>query len=150
MRRAVAQHVAHGPAGLAADLEVLAEAVEERLDFLRRVEAPQDRELRRREAQIFAPRAALSWHDASDRATFPGGQTRRADRRAVAPCGPAWSPARASRAPRHSLACAGAGRLRRSQPASPPLGEAAPSSPQPRAGMYHREIGRASCRESRY
>jgi hypothetical protein len=64
VRRAVAQHMAHRPAGVAGELEVLLQPVEEGLDLLRRVEPPQQGEFRRGQAEVLAPRVAFS-HPAS-------------------------------------------------------------------------------------
>jgi hypothetical protein len=56
------QHFAHREAGFAAELEVLLQAVDERLDPARRVEPPQQGEFGRREAEILAAGEAFSGH----------------------------------------------------------------------------------------
>jgi hypothetical protein len=62
VRLAGAQHCADRPAGIAVGLEVLPQLVQESLDLLRRVEAFQDGELRRREPQVLRAREASSRH----------------------------------------------------------------------------------------
>src|SRR2546421_381037 len=64
VRGAALQHRAHRTAGVAADFEVLLQAIEIGLDFLRRVEALEQRELRRREAELGAACEAPGRHSA--------------------------------------------------------------------------------------
>ena len=62
VRAARAQHLSHGEAGLAAELEILLQPVDERLDLARRVEAPQHGELGGREAKVLAAGEAVAQH----------------------------------------------------------------------------------------
>src|SRR5204862_5150079 len=60
MRASRVQHVAHGAAALAVELEVLPQVVHERLDFLRRVEATQHGEFFSRQAEVGGPGEAFA------------------------------------------------------------------------------------------
>jgi len=56
------QHLGYRAAAFAVVLEVLAQAVQERLDLLRRVEAPQRRELPSGQSEVGQPGKALRSH----------------------------------------------------------------------------------------